>query len=115
MTEKTKDKVLNWIGTGRCGASSMAMALHLSGASCDGSYPHDIGDLNRCLLFLEAVPEARAELPRMAELNKTWAALIKRWDEIEGMFLAEAGLDGCKTQNAPRTHRLMREVIGSVR
>jgi len=106
-----RDKVLNWMMTGRVGASSKAMATHLCGAQCDGSYPHDPDDLNRCLLFLEAVPEARAELPRMATVNKTWAALVQRWDEIEAAFLAEAGRDWCKERSAPNTYLLMRAVI----
>ena len=106
-----KDKILAWMGTGRVGASSNAMALHMCGAPCDGAYPHDPDDLNRCMLFLEAVPEARAELPRMATVNKTWAALVARWNEIEAAFLAEVGRDWCKAQRAPNTYRLMREVI----
>lgn len=106
-----KDKILAWMGTGRVGASSRAMAAHLCGAPCDGSYPSDPDDMNRCLLFLEAVPAARSELPRMATLNKTWAALVARWSEIETMFLEEAGRNWCKCTSAPKTYRLMREVI----
>lgn len=110
----TKDKVLNWYLTGQIGASSRAMATHLCGAPCDGSYPHDPDDLNRCLLFLDAVPEARTELPRMAEVNKRWAALIEKWDEIEASFLAEAGLNWCHSNSAPNTFRLMTKVLDSV-
>ena len=106
-----KERVLNWMMTGRVGLSSKAMAAHLCDAPCDGSYPHDPDDLNRCLLFLEAVPEARAELPRMATVNKTWAALVARWSEIEAAFVAEVGRDWCKAQHAPNTYRLMHEVI----
>lgn len=106
-----RENVLKWYKMGQVGASSRAMATHLCGAPCDGSYPHDPDDLNRCLLFLEAVPEARAELPRMAEVNKQWAALVARWDEIEALFLAEAGIDWCRGCRAPHTYKLMRDVI----
>lgn len=105
------ENVMLWMLNGKVGASSKAMAAHLCGQACDGSYPHDPDDLNRCLLFLEAVPEARSELPRMATLNKTWAALVARWDEIEAAFLEEAGRDCCRATRAPNTYRLMREVI----
>ena len=108
-----KEKVLNWIMTGSVGRSSKAMAAHLCGAPCDGSYPHDPDDLNRCLMFLESVPEARAEFPRMAEVNKRWSALVARWSEIEASFIAEAGLNWCKGRRAPNTYRLMCEVIDS--
>ncbi len=110
-----RENVLNWLMTGQVGASSRAMATHLCGAPCDGSYPHDPDDFNRCLLFLEAVPEARDLLPRMAAVNPTWAALVARWAEIEAAFLAEAGLNGCKSQRAPNTYRLIREAIESAR
>lgn len=113
MNAKTRDKVLNWYQTGRVGASSRAMATHLCGAPCDGSYPYDLDDLNRCLLLLDAVPEFRAELPRMAEVNKSWAALVDRWDEIEASFLAEAGLNWCKSRQATNTYRLMCETLKS--
>ena len=51
----------------------------------------------------------------MAELNKTWAALVARWDEIEAMQMDEIGLDWVKAKSAPMTYALMREVIDSAR
>ena len=106
-----REQILQWLMNGRVGASSKAMATHLCGLRCDGSYPLDPGDLNRCLLFLQDVPEARAELPKMATVNKVWAALVERWSEIEAMFLAEVGLDWCKAESAPKTYKLMQKAI----
>lgn len=106
-----RDKVLRWLATGHVGLSSKAMAMHMCGVPCDGSHPADPDDLNRCLLFLEAVPEARAMLPNMATLSKRWAALVARWDEIEATFLAEVGRDWCKGDRAPKTYKLMQEVL----
>jgi hypothetical protein len=110
-----RDNVLQWMMTGQVGASSRAMASHLCGVPCDGSYPEDTDDLNRCLLFLDAVPEARDLLPRMAAVNVTWAALVARWAEIEAAFRAEVGLNRRKSDRAPNTYRLMRETIESAR
>lgn len=105
-----EENVLRWFGHGRVGLSSKTMAMHLTGMPCAGDYPHDPDDLDRCLRFLEAVPEARAELPRMAQVNATWAALVARWEEIEASFLAEFGADRSK-RGTGVTYRLMRSII----
>lgn len=111
--EALKDKVLNWFGTGEVGESSKAMALHLCGVPCNGAYPHDPDDLRRCLLFLKVVPEARAMLPKMATLNKVWAALVQRWDEIEASYLHEDRVP--LGSRFAHTFNLMQDVINSAR
>lgn len=71
--------------------------------------------MDRCLKLLHRAPWLRRRLPKMAELNKTWAALVARWDEIEAMQMDEIGLDWVKAKSAPMTYALMREVIDSAR
>lgn len=105
-------KVLNWIATGRVGASSKVMAMAACGLPNDGSYPHDPGDLNRCLLLLEAAPEVREHFDKIEALGVVWSRLIGRWADIEASFLDEAGLNWSKAKEAPKTYALMREVIG---
>ena len=105
-----KDKVLKWLLGGWVGASSKAMAAHLCGFPCNGDWPDDPDDFSRCLMFLDAVPEARAALPRMAEVNRHWAALVARWDEIETTFHSEM-ITPRVWFAAPKTLRLMREVL----
>ena len=109
------DAVLRWFATGAVGLSSKAMASHLCGLPCSGDYPRDPDDLNRCLLFLAAVPGARDALPRMATLNPVWAALVERWPAIEAAFLDEVGLAWCHGSRAPRTYNLMRAAIDAGR
>jgi hypothetical protein len=94
-------KVLDWFGMGRVGASSTCMAMHLTGRKCDGSYPHDADDLSRCLILLTTIPELRPLLPRMAEVNRYWAALISHWDEIEALT-GDYGAQTKAIQNAIR-------------
>ncbi len=78
-------KVLKWALTGKTGASSKCMAAHLTSNECDGSYPHDGGDFGRCVGLLTAVPELRPLLPKMAEVNRYWAALVPEWGRIEAL------------------------------
>lgn len=72
----------NWAIGRNVGASSRCMARHFMGMETDGSYPSDGGDFERCEGLLEAVPGLRDRLPEMAKVNRYWAALVPRWDEI---------------------------------
>lgn len=83
MEKDINAKLVDWFSSGKTGASSKCMANYLTGRDCDGSYPHDGGDFGRCLGLLEAVPELRPLLPKMAEVNRYWKAIAPRWDEIE--------------------------------
>ena len=111
MTE-TQHQVIQWLATGQKGLSSECMALWLAFSQRAEPYPpQDPADLNRCLLLLQAAPGLRPELPRMAEVSGDWAKLIARWEEVEALFLEEAGLGWTKSNLAPRTYKLMREIL----
>lgn len=112
MYNELQKQILHWLGNGRVGLSSKAMAFAIAGVEIrDHSHPYDPDDLNRCLLFLEHVPEARQYLEEVAKLSSVWAKLVSRWNEIEQTFLNEVGLDWCHGNSAPKTYELMKEVI----
>ena len=106
-----KEKVLEWFARGETGISSEAMAC----AVCDmtpnpkwsgfGNHPSDPSDLNRCVKFLDAVPEARNHLHKVAALSKTWAVLVENWSELEAMLREEL-----PTNNAPKTYKRMKQL-----
>lgn len=106
-----KDKILNWIGTGEVGASSTAMALAAVGAKNDGRYPFDPDDFNRCLLLLEAVPEIRQNMDKVAAINAFWSRLIEHWDELEKCFIDEVGLGWTKGKRAPKTYEILSDIL----
>lgn len=85
MNDIPYEAVLKWALTGKTGSSSKCMAAHLTGNECDGNYPHDGGDFGRCVGLLTAVPQLRLLLPKMAEVNRYWAALVNEWDKIEAL------------------------------
>lgn len=114
--DATQAAVIDWLATGEIGISSKCMAMWLGfgqrlGREVFGNHPHDPDDMDRCLKLLHRVPKLRGRLPKMAELNKTWAALVDRWDEIEAMQLDEIGLNWTKARSAPKTYALMKAVI----
>lgn len=104
------DKILNWFVTGQVGQSSKSMAACIAGMNGGSSHPYDPDDLNRCLLFLEAVPEAREHMHKLRSLSPTWAKLVDRWAEVEASFLGEVGRNWCKARSAPKTYALMKAV-----
>ena len=110
LRDSMKDKILEWFATGRVGASSKAMACAAAGLPGDKSHPYDPDDLNRCLLLLEAVPEIRDCMDKVAEISGTWAKLVTRWDEVEKCFLDEVGLNWCKANSASKTYELMKQI-----
>lgn len=109
-----KDKILHWFATGWVGLSSKSMALAAIDMPQDpqwgARHPCDPDDLNRCLLLLEAVPEIRDNMDKVAALSDTWAKLVERWDEVEQCFLDEVGLSWRKGGRASRTYELMRSI-----
>jgi hypothetical protein len=102
-----KAKITGWFCTGEVGASSKAMAACIGGAEDGTSHPFDPDDLRRCVLFLQAVPEARQHMPKVRELSAQWAKLVDNWDELEKTLLEEmAGGRGRQTWD------LMKKVLG---
>lgn len=107
-------KTIQWLAQDETGASSEAMAFWIAfdqAVPDRGAYPHDPADLDRCLRLLDAVPEMRPLLGKMASVSPVWAALIAQWEPIVRLHLDEVGLGWSKARNAPRTYDLMRKVI----
>ncbi len=80
-----------WLAHGERGMSSNAMFEHLTGVKCTNSdgwplaakaHPRDPADFRRCRLLPEEVPSLQAQLPKMAELSKPWANLVRDWTAI---------------------------------
>ena len=111
LTNATKDKIIKWFGYGRTGESSEAIALAITGSDVKKNYPRDPSDFNRCLLFLEAVPDARDHMYKVAHLSPIWKKFINCWDIIEDTFIQEAGLDWCKGNTAPKTYKLIQAIV----
>jgi hypothetical protein len=81
-------RAAHWAATGDTGTSSKAiMRVMLGETLTDGyCYPHDAWDLGRCIGLLDAVPEWRASMSRMAAVGPEWAALAQRWEELERSY-----------------------------
>lgn len=104
--------ILEWLINGAVGSSSKTLAAVALGVKpSDISYPHDPDDLNRCLLLMQAAPEVREALPKVAALSDKWAGLVKNWAEIEATFLDEAGIGWTKSLSAQRTYHLMQKAL----
>lgn len=81
-------RAAKWAATGDTGSSSKAMLSVMVGERPKTSfcYPHDGGDLGRCIGLLDAVPEYRERLAEMKAIGPAWAALIDHWPELEARW-----------------------------
>lgn len=121
--EKTKvseldKKILTWLDEGKSGASSLFMCKKifpkikhpdLEGLN-SSDHPYDPSDLNRCINFLNQVPEARTHLNKVAKAGVVWKSLIENWSTLENQLLEEKNdhtLDG----KAPKTYDLIKGLI----
>ena len=106
-----------WLALGECGISSKAIALTALGVhpiGHDASWPHDPGDLRRCLLLLEEAPETRENgLLVLAKRCPKWAALVNVWDVLSETLRSEIGDTLLPYGSAPRTYALMEEALDS--
>lgn len=106
-----QDRILNWLFSDDTGTSSKHLCAHMLGLKHYKFYPHDPGDLGRCLRLLELIPEWKPRLHEMEEYGAGWAGLIKHWDEISALMLEEVGIDWEKGDRAPKTYKAMKDAI----
>ena len=83
--------------TGCCREMGLSVHAIISGGT---DHPHDPDDLLRCLAVSPAAPE------HMRTRSPEWAALVDHWDELRNLVEDEK-----PTGRAPRTYRLMRELL----
>jgi len=81
-------RAAQWAASGNTGTSSKVLLGVMVGKPPKSRfcYPHDGGDLGRCVALLDAVPEFRARLGEMAAVGPEWAALVTHWDELDAMY-----------------------------
>lgn len=105
-----------WLRSDDTGTSSLTMAAVMFNAGKydnqprDWCHPWDPADFGRCHRFLEAVPEARALLPKMAEVSPVWKALIQHWDELTALYIEEQ-----PQKKAPKLYTRMEALIEPAR
>jgi hypothetical protein len=76
----------------------------------------DPGDFRRCYLLLQAFPELRLQLHKVAEQYPVWAELVKRWNDVEAMLKEEVGeIAEWRKGSARKTYYFMQELIAKGR
>lgn len=104
--------VIRWMAGDDTGASSKAIACHMTGGTCDGSYPLDPADLGRCLRLLRLFPDWEPRMPEMAKYSLPWKRLAEDWAFLANSMQEEVGIDCDKGRSAPITYARMKAVIG---
>ena len=111
-------KALHWLDNGRVGLSSATMCATLfpqltnhhkfknkidDNGNVEINWPHDNSDFDRCVKFLEAVPEARNRLNELKVVSKEWSNLVDKWDTIETMI---------NNKKVNESYELIKECLG---
>lgn len=105
------ERVAKWARNGEFGNSSKAIWGRLSGrGATSAAHPHDLGDLRRCALLLERVPEWKARMHEMAAVSPVWARLGARWDELHAILVDEMG-PNLDSWPAPKAAGLLKELV----
>lgn len=92
LSTKAQRALGNWIIGGDTGTSSKTMAAIALGAtklSNDGYHvdaPHDPSDFDRCYRLVQKVPEIREFFPRIAKKVKTFAGILREWDDLVRIY-----------------------------
>lgn len=111
ITKKTQHQVIEWLASGSAGEAAKVIALWLAFGIKHRAAPTplDPAEFETCLQLLQAVPELRPCLKRMAKLSAAWKVMVCEWDAIEAKFHEEAGRPRC-----PITAAMIRDVEAAV-
>ena len=105
------EAIARWLLEGKPGVSSKAMAsVALGLVPKDRCHPLDPHDFNRCIKFVDTVPEVRNWFPSIRMLSPEWAAVIDNWDRLRSAFIEEAGYDWSKSSRCPETYKLWKSL-----
>ena len=79
----------SWLFSGDTGLSSRFMACVLSEwdiplPNCD--YPHDPGDLGRCIRLIECVPEFKDCIHKMNAHGSKWQQVVLYWEQWSELY-----------------------------
>ena len=104
-----------WLRLHDNGLSSECIAEVMCGLVPTGDYPLDGADFGRCYRLLLLYPAWAARLGEMTKVNKHWAALVLRWEEISQAYLHDVELRRTKRagswSDGRQCYPLMRSVL----
>jgi hypothetical protein len=112
-TKPGTQEALQWLSEGKTGVSSKTLCYYTMQVPQqleDQSHPYDAADFNRCVLFLEQVPQAREEFHRIAEISPQWGKLIENWAHLEQTLEQEKR----GQLESGETSRSIRQILDSV-
>lgn len=113
-----------WLAVGEQGMSSCSIFWRLTGFKPDYladdryySHPHDPGDLRRCMLLLDQVPEFKGRMREMAGCSPEWDALAEPWDDLCATLATEVPdwMKPSPSGQARKTYDKMQAILKTAR
>lgn len=84
--------MIDWIGLGHCGRSSLTMWCALMGSTtivC-ADKPYDNPDFGRCIRMVRMGNVTKEDLQKVKERFKWYAPYIDNWDELVALYDAKS-------------------------
>ncbi|MFA5999974.1 MAG: hypothetical protein WC783_03290 [Candidatus Paceibacterota bacterium] len=105
--------IIIWLMDGEVGLSSKAMlSVWLKENYCPvdirTDHPLDPADLKRCMDMMDQFYFIKIE--SMKDISKEWCILVDNWDKLTTLLKEEIG--EFDTGSAPKTYKLMQELLG---
>ena len=86
---------IEWLLGDDTGTSSQTILAVMTGSKIECvDVPLDRADFGRCHRLLVHFPEWRARLPEVANRYPEWAPLVRDWDALTALYLAQPGAEG---------------------
>jgi len=118
MAKKAKKRsnakeVVRWLLNGDVGSSSetIVAAYYDMPIRRGISYPHDGGDLGRCIKLLNQIPMLERGLPRLAELDPHWKALYVNWESLKAAYYLEVGANKSGDKSHDKVYDMMQDIF----
>lgn len=113
MKEKEQLQIIAWFLSGDVGTSSETIVAAYFDFPREGgiSYPHDAGDLGRCIKLLNEVPILNNALQRLGELDPHWKALFVNWAALKAAYYLEVGANESGDKSHDKVYDMMKEIL----
>ena len=118
LDREARDRALEWV----IGHGIEDLARCILGAALQGKTPEqaavttDIREFQQCLSMLDAVPEARAGIQLLRDVNLHWRRLAGGWDQVEQAVRDEGGTKRMppfwEYQESPARNILQQTLLG---
>lgn len=110
---ETHQAVALWLAESQPGAvaTTLALAIGFNVKPIHIYHPETAFSFDKCLQLVYDIPTLKGNLEVAAGLSREWAAIIKNWQELENIHIAESGLNFTKNRTGEGVNRRLKTLM----